>query len=305
MSAIEIQEQINSNYYLNLVSFTFLFYDYFLTLDWEVSRYWGSALTAPNGLFYLNRYGTLFGTIPVVVKYFWTTESTPHKIAMRASSVLPPIFRCRDADNSWCDAYFADSRAVRAQPAHPRVDGMCQRRSHRRGPRPSVDADDTTDLHLYIGCPSTVSSSQTRRLAAAWGGMGVFDCTIFFLTLYRALTRWRSNEVNLLTVLIRDGSIYFGVIVMSNLANILTFLLGGPYTRGIATTFTNVISSIMISRLMLNLRDPSLSSVSGRLSESATVTGDGIFSTYLPTTPGEQGMTVNHTDIELQDRVYP
>ncbi|KAJ7484783.1 hypothetical protein B0H11DRAFT_2231460 [Mycena galericulata] len=306
MSAIEIQEQVNSNYYLNLVSFTFLFYDYFLTLDWEVSRYWGSALTAPNGLFYLNRYGTLFGTIPVVVKYFWTTESTPHKIASyhQYFAVVTQIIvgvmlilrthALYERNRRILVLMVCVSAAVIGVGLWAILSGS------------SVDADeDTTDLHLYIGCPSTVSSSQTRRLAAAWGGMGVFDCTIFFLTLYRALTRWRSSDVNLLTVLIRDGSIYFGVIAMSNLANILTFLLGGPYTRGIATTFTNVISSIMIPRLMLNLRDPSLSSVSGRLSESATLTGDGIFSTYLPTTPGEQGMTVNHTDIELQDRVYP
>ncbi|KAJ7728693.1 hypothetical protein DFH07DRAFT_757192 [Mycena maculata] len=66
-----------------------LFYDYFLTLNWEVSRYWGSKLAFANVLFYLNRYGTLFGTIPVVLQYFWTAESMP-KLA-----VSHPSFRVR------------------------------------------------------------------------------------------------------------------------------------------------------------------------------------------------------------------
>ncbi|KAJ7885483.1 hypothetical protein B0H14DRAFT_2255208, partial [Mycena olivaceomarginata] len=47
-----------------------LFYDYFLVLDWEISRYWGTPFTWPNILFFANRYGTLLGNIPVVMEYF-------------------------------------------------------------------------------------------------------------------------------------------------------------------------------------------------------------------------------------------
>ncbi|KIM38068.1 hypothetical protein M413DRAFT_448092 [Hebeloma cylindrosporum] len=78
------------------------------------------------------------------------------------------------------------------------------------------------------------------------------------MTLYKAIVLPRPNGVNILTVLLRDGTIYFGVMVVSNLANVLTFMLGGSLTRGAATTFSNVMASVMISRLMLNLRDPSL-----------------------------------------------
>ncbi|KAJ7676216.1 hypothetical protein B0H17DRAFT_1080517 [Mycena rosella] len=145
----------------------------------------------------------------------------------------------------------------------------------------AVGGDEVAELRLYIGCSSSVSASQSFGLAAAWAGMGVFDSTIFSLTLYRALSKRRSQGLDLLTVLIRDGSIYFGVMVMATLSNILTFIYGGPYTRGLPTTFINVISSIMISRLMLNLRDPALSSMSGRFSRSTTLTGNALFSTYI------------------------
>jgi hypothetical protein len=72
----------NTNYFLNLVAFTLLYYEYFITLELEVSRFWGLRLNVPNVLFFANRYGMLLGTIPIVVQYFWTTEPTPHKHAV-------------------------------------------------------------------------------------------------------------------------------------------------------------------------------------------------------------------------------
>ncbi|KAJ7245669.1 hypothetical protein B0H12DRAFT_977337, partial [Mycena haematopus] len=50
-----------------------LCYEYFITIEWEVSRYWGLRPTLPNVLFFMNRYGMLFGTIPLVFQYFWTS----------------------------------------------------------------------------------------------------------------------------------------------------------------------------------------------------------------------------------------
>ncbi|KAF8189500.1 hypothetical protein K438DRAFT_1480439, partial [Mycena galopus ATCC 62051] len=58
-----------------------LCYEYFITIELEVSRYWGLRSTAPSILFFVNRYGMLFGTVPIVFQYFWTTNSTPHKLA--------------------------------------------------------------------------------------------------------------------------------------------------------------------------------------------------------------------------------
>ncbi|KAJ6571371.1 hypothetical protein B0H19DRAFT_872759, partial [Mycena capillaripes] len=50
-----------------------LFYEFFLTLECEISRYWGTQLSWPTILFFVNRYGTLLGNIPVVFEKFWTT----------------------------------------------------------------------------------------------------------------------------------------------------------------------------------------------------------------------------------------
>ncbi|KAJ6576046.1 hypothetical protein DFH09DRAFT_1311495 [Mycena vulgaris] len=319
MNTIKVQQQINSNYYFNLIAFTLLFYDYFLTLDWEVARYWGSILTVPNVLFFLNRYGTLFGTIPVVFQFFWTADPTPNKLAVLqicqhlhsyhqyfavVTQILIGImlilrtYALYERNNRVLALMVCISAGVIAV-------GIW---SVLVGPG-AVSGNDATELHLFIGCSSSVSASQSVGLAAAWAGMGVFDCTIFSLTLYRALSKRRSQGLDLLTVLLRDGTIYFGVMVASNVSNILTFIYGGPYTRGIPTTFINVISSIMISRLMLNLRDPSLSTMSGRFSGSTTLTGNAMFSTYInsvaPPERTGQGTTRKDNDIELEPRLYP
>ncbi|KAJ7238241.1 hypothetical protein C8J57DRAFT_1374192 [Mycena rebaudengoi] len=129
--------------------------------------------------------------------------------------------------------------------------------------------DTSNNLQLYIGCNYPVGHSQGISQASAWAGVAVFDCMIFFLTLNKVFHRHRDG-MGIITVLLRDGSVYFGVMVISELSNILTLVLGSPYTRGFATTFTSIISSIMISRLMLNLRDPALARQSGRHSRGTT-----------------------------------
>ncbi|KAJ7152064.1 hypothetical protein C8R46DRAFT_483994 [Mycena filopes] len=310
MSAIEIQRQLNLNYYFNLISFTCLYYDYVLTLDWEVSRYWGSRITAPTFLFYLNRYAMLGGTIPVIIQYFWTTEPTPRKLAVCAHL------------HSYHEYFAVVTQIVVGVMLILRTYALYERNrrvlafmvtvsaavigvgawSVLSSPDAAPGDDDPPALNLYIGCSTSVSSAQSLRLAAAWGGMGVFDLTIFGLTLYRALSRRRARGVDLISVLLRDGSIYFGVILLANVANILTFVFAGPFARGLPTTFTNVISSVMLSRLMLNLRDPSLSrgraSLSGETRSTTLNAGSGMLSTFALGTYNEDV----EEDIQLEDR---
>ncbi|KAJ7020076.1 hypothetical protein C8F04DRAFT_1275505 [Mycena alexandri] len=312
MSTIEIQQQLNFNYYLSLLSFTVLFYDYFLTLDSEVSRYWGSKMTAPTFLFYLNRYLMLVGTIPVAIQYFWTTNSTPRKLTFPICQHLHSYHEYFAVVTQIVIGIMLIFRTYALYERNRRILAFMVTVSagviglgawsvlSTPTPRPG---DDAPPLNLYIGCAVMVPYSQSLRLAAAWGGMGVFDCTVFLLTLYRALSHRRAHGFDLIGVLLRDGSIYFAVIVMANLANILTFVFAGSYSRGLPTTFTNVISSTMVSRLMLNLRDPSLSSMSGRLSDSTTLNDAGMFSTYLQSNATGELDTHIVNDVELEDRL--
>ena len=56
-----------------------LLYDYCLTLIAEVERCWSARqLNWGLGFFYLNRYLTLFGHVPIMLQFFWST-SNPNK----------------------------------------------------------------------------------------------------------------------------------------------------------------------------------------------------------------------------------
>ncbi|KAJ7121495.1 hypothetical protein C8R44DRAFT_981612 [Mycena epipterygia] len=322
MNTAQIQTQLNSNYYFNLVSFTLLFYDYFLTFEWEVSRYWGSAFTWPNILFFANRYGTLLGNIPVVIHE--NRDVRLDALTKPPALTLSLWARCRHLE-SYHQYFIIATQVMVGAMLILRTYALYERSKRVLTFMLSVTVggvivglwsvvtgkagDNSANLRLYFGCNYAISHSQGISLAAAWAGVAVFDCMIFLLTLYKVFTRRRPNGADLLTVLLRDGSVYFGVMVMSNLSNILTFVLGSPYTRGIATTFTNIISSIMISRLMFNLRDPALSHMSGRLSQSTTVTaGNVMFAPYLGASGpgGSPELDTDATmDIELPERGPP
>jgi len=125
------------------------------------------------------------------------------------------------------------------------------------------------DVLVYTGCAVPLSHYQAIRYAISWSTMLVFDLVILCMTLYKTLTLPRPTNAGVLTLLRRDGVMYFGVVTASNLFNILCFLLADPLSKFAGTTLTNVISSMMITRMMLNLRDPSLVR-SGTASEDQT-----------------------------------
>jgi len=101
----------------------------------------------------------------------------------------------------------------------------------------------------------------------AWTGVLIFDIVIFSLTLYKALTIRR--EIPLLDVMVRDGAMYFSVLFIVNLVNILMLRFSPPSLKHCAETLTNVLSTILASRLVLNLREQSRHSALGSSLETA------------------------------------
>ncbi|KAL5478612.1 hypothetical protein ACEPAI_2797 [Sanghuangporus weigelae] len=98
----------------------------------------------------------------------------------------------------------------------------------------------------------------TKRIAAPWIVLMVYDAAVFFLTLRKALQIWKLGSSRLFQILIRDGSIFFFVMTMANLSNVLVLILAPPFLKDVCTTFTSGISVTMVSRLMLNIQNPIL-----------------------------------------------
>ncbi|KAJ7041564.1 hypothetical protein C8F04DRAFT_1079269 [Mycena alexandri] len=255
-----IQTQFEIIRYLILIPFTIVVYDYALTVKQEVARFWGPKLTWGTALFYLNRYSALFGTMPVVIEYFMTTTD-PKRIAL-----------CHAL--SRYHTYFALlSQILVAVMLIMRTYALYERNKYTLLLTVGVTLAaiivalsvtltgsdlNTLDAHLRtFGCPSPTPHATNLRDAAAWGGMLVFDVMIFSLTVYKAL-KHDVRAGSLFSVLLRDGSLYFIIMIASNAVNIGTYTMAGPILSGCGTTMTNALSSVVISRLMLNLRNPNI-----------------------------------------------
>ncbi|KAJ7815783.1 hypothetical protein B0H14DRAFT_1404335 [Mycena olivaceomarginata] len=93
-------------------------------------------------------------------------------------------------------------------------------------------------------------------------------CLLFFKSLHtRRDSGLRWAQIPILSLLIRDGSIYFALMATVNLANILTSYIAEPLLVSCLSTFASNMSVTMMSRLMLNLH---------------AVESTGIFSTSTP-----------------------
>ncbi|KAJ6468259.1 hypothetical protein C8R45DRAFT_1018063 [Mycena sanguinolenta] len=256
----QIQNAIFISRILIIVPYTLLVYEYLLTLHLEVGAFWRTRMTWGSFLFYVNRYSPLFGNLPILIQYYSTTTD-PDKLPM-----------CR-ALRAYHQYYALLSQVLVAIMLIMRTFALYGRNKKVLAFIILVTlgafvfavwilftGNDLNTLSPQIeafGCPIGTSHSKSLRLGAAWSGMLVFDVTIFVLTLFKAL-RLNARRGDLLTVLLRDGSAYFAFIIVANASNIGTYTMGNAFTRGSATTVTNVVSSVMISRLHLNIFDPKI-----------------------------------------------
>jgi len=66
-----------------------------------------------------------------------------------------------------------------------------------------------------------------------------------------------------LVILRRDGILYFTVIFGANLLNVLLYSLAAQSIKAIGASFSQLVTTVMISHLQLNLRDPRFRSANG------------------------------------------
>jgi hypothetical protein len=97
----------------------------------------------------------------------------------------------------------------------------------------------------------------------AWGCLGVFDLLLFALTAIRAVRRSSlpfhlkdyASYTDLIVVIYRDVAIYFFVMLLFNAATAACFFVASDMFRSAMATPTSVVSAIMCTRLILNIRE--------------------------------------------------
>ncbi|KAG7094972.1 hypothetical protein E1B28_005772 [Marasmius oreades] len=102
-----------------------------------------------------------------------------------------------------------------------------------------------------------VLKSGSKGLVWIWIALFVYDTILFILTASRTFRYYFQERlvyrVPLLSLMFRDGVMYFGVLALATLSNTLTFYLCGPFMRGGLSSFASCLSVTMMCRLMLNL----------------------------------------------------
>ncbi|KAJ3511762.1 hypothetical protein NLJ89_g3913 [Agrocybe chaxingu] len=88
-----------------------------------------------------------------------------------------------------------------------------------------------------------------------WFGALVFDGGIFLLTLWRTRDYIRAaDRPPLFDLLIRDGTLYYLVIFLANLVSIFLYFFVPNNLESSAMLLGVVLTSVMVSRIVLNLR---------------------------------------------------
>lgn len=265
--------QIYLDNYLRLVGAVILYYDHLLTFRDEHAHIWAHPRTGAALLFLLNRYFAFFSNIVITVApfvRFRSVESCQHYSTYRLCALIGSqvIVGIIQALRTFA-LYRRDTR-VGALMAAVAVVLAAVAIWCAVGPTP--------DVSLAIGCTIASPRHTAIRYAVAWEALFLWDSFIFALTLLKTYKeRFRYAAVargnDLLSLIVRDGAVYFAIMACAQCANSLTYYFCPPALIGTLCTFASAISVSMMSRLMLNLHR---SAPGGRVSLSgATDAGAG------------------------------
>ncbi|KAJ7906876.1 hypothetical protein B0H13DRAFT_2333025 [Mycena leptocephala] len=114
----------------------------------------------------------------------------------------------------------------------------------------------TTSLHcLFQSKHLLTDSHRAIRIAGAWEAELFRDVLIFALTLLRGILHWRRANYHspFLNCFVLDGFVYFCLIALVDLANILVYYFGDPFLAGSLAWLASALSAVLIARLMLNM----------------------------------------------------
>ncbi|EIN08784.1 hypothetical protein PUNSTDRAFT_133965 [Punctularia strigosozonata HHB-11173 SS5] len=119
------------------------------------------------------------------------------------------------------------------------------------------------------GAPGCILVGQTQLFSGLWIAPLVTDSVIFILTLWWAKTHVsRGSKMPFMQLFLRDGIVYFFAIFSANLLNVVVYLsVSEESLKPFFAPFSEIMTSIMINRVVLNLRnfhasDPQASSTS-------------------------------------------
>lgn len=283
-------EEVLLHNYLHMIAMSFVYFDHFITFDAEIEYLWKQPKTPSARLFFLNRYLAFFGNICVTVLVFTTISVTScrhYNLVRQTLLIISQIIVCILLTMRIYAIYACSLRVLYCMVASAIIllGVSCW----------SLFGQKHVDSTPVSGCHIGLDRDTAIRIASAWEALFVYDTIIFSFTLFKTYKERRNHITpDILSLILRDGAIYFAVMAFANLSNILTFYLAPPFLRGSLSSFASCISVTMMSRLMLNLH------------QTATA---GIFSAGFPTNDlafqTNQTAAVQLDEDDTESRVLP
>ncbi|KAJ7082008.1 hypothetical protein B0H15DRAFT_442722 [Mycena belliarum] len=232
---------------LHIFGITVLFWDHILMLDTEIQLLWKRKKFASAYWFFVVRYVSLGINIPgLVFLYINLSENLPSlEYHLRVRNHRDPIYYMHYHDTArLCALWRQQADPLGVDRDRRSLDGDCS-------------GSTCHNAHSSARMPSRPFKDKAPDSAGLWIALFVFDSMIFGLIVYNgwSLCRRRGISMPLHTLIIRDGAAYFGVVMLSNLANIATFFNNSPILPGALATFANCVSITMMARIMLNLHE--------------------------------------------------
>ncbi|KAF9778768.1 hypothetical protein BJ322DRAFT_491912 [Thelephora terrestris] len=252
-----------TNHYLTSISLTLLYYDYALTFDREFRLFWSRRTIGQWGsvLFFVNRYCGVLGHVPVFIQMFPRPKSVLYHLCKPEylyHEILAVVMQLVIGLTFITRTYALYDRSplvlaglMSLALTSVAIGGYMMSQGRELAMDPELPEGS-------VGCLNGLSWTRSWRLAAAWCSVMIFDLVVAIMTLLRTMKiSRRSRADHMLTyVLMRDGALYFTVMCLVSLFNIITFLFGSEITRGDVTTTANILGCVLVSRLMFNLREP-------------------------------------------------
>ncbi|EJC99205.1 uncharacterized protein FOMMEDRAFT_31296 [Fomitiporia mediterranea MF3/22] len=249
-----IIQQINANYALTAVALTILYYDYFLTLGREIRLIWRKKSNLVAIVFFLNRYVSILGSVPIILQTYanWSKDVIVAVIVVLRTYALYEL-----------------NKKIAIMLTSIGLPMLCFSIWTTLGHSPLLT--EVYDLSAFKGCHPLMTIQTGIRLTGAWGCLLLFDTIVVILTLRKAILIKRLERRGLFHVLIRDGCAYYIILAMINVSQIISFVIGSPYSRGIVTTFANVTG-----RRSLSTFDAFAASAVGKDEQESGFTSVGI-----------------------------
>ncbi|KZV70136.1 hypothetical protein PENSPDRAFT_455985 [Peniophora sp. CONT] len=244
---------------LEIAAFAFLVYDYLLAISDEFPRLWQRPLSRSSLFFFAIRYLPLLSSLLIVLLGYAPALALSCDAYLWCSKVKILVTQfcvCFIMGMRVMAMYYNDRRVVIL------VAGVAVILLGISILFIVHDESTTVYRFVKVGVHLCHVASYETRDAYAWITQAVFDGFVLVLTVVRALVSWRnenglhgltSTHRSLADLMFHDGILYYVVITLATVANILTYFIGSPAARGYLSAGASAISTTMLARLTLHL----------------------------------------------------